>query len=279
MFEFQPVHTAHLFPGLHILLIDLLSSLSPADWKKNTLAPKWTVKDIAAHLLDTNMRAISTQRDAYLEKPSVEMDSYRDLVSFLNQLNADWVQAFKRVSPLLLIELLQITGKEFNEAMALLPPNEPAVFGVAWAGQEQSPNWFHIAREYSEKWHHQQQIRAAVGLESPLYVKELYQPFLQASMYALPFQYKNVEAEEGQCLKITVEGDGGGDWFLKKENNSWHLAAEANEDISCEIIVEEAWAWRIFMNATSPEEARLHVIIAGKKELALPFFEVRAVMV
>ncbi|MEJ7682555.1 MAG: hypothetical protein WKG06_32810 [Segetibacter sp.] len=28
-----------------------------------------------------------------------------------------------------------------------------------WAGEKKSKNWFHIAREYTEKWHHQMSSR------------------------------------------------------------------------------------------------------------------------
>ena len=48
-----PIFTAHLFPKLEAMLIELLRSLAPQDWEKQTLAPKWKVKDVAAHLLDT----------------------------------------------------------------------------------------------------------------------------------------------------------------------------------------------------------------------------------
>ena len=51
-----PLLTAHLFPALDARLIDLLRSLSPDDWERQTIAPKWTVKDVAAHLLDTQLR-------------------------------------------------------------------------------------------------------------------------------------------------------------------------------------------------------------------------------
>ena len=44
--------TQHLFKPLDSKLIELLRSLSPEDWNRPTLAPLWTVKDIAAHLLD-----------------------------------------------------------------------------------------------------------------------------------------------------------------------------------------------------------------------------------
>src|SRR5579862_4569736 len=42
----KPIFTAHLFPALEARLIELLRSLSADDWEKQTLAPKWKVKDI-----------------------------------------------------------------------------------------------------------------------------------------------------------------------------------------------------------------------------------------
>ena len=33
------------------MLIQLLEELSPEDWDKQTIAPKWKVKDVAVHLL------------------------------------------------------------------------------------------------------------------------------------------------------------------------------------------------------------------------------------
>ncbi len=54
-----PIPTLHLFPVLDKLLIDLLFSLSPEEWNKPTVARLWTVKDIAAHLLDGSVRCIA----------------------------------------------------------------------------------------------------------------------------------------------------------------------------------------------------------------------------
>jgi hypothetical protein len=34
---------------------------------------------------------------------------------------------------------------------------------VSWAGPEAAPVWFGVAREYTERRHHQQQIRDATG--------------------------------------------------------------------------------------------------------------------
>ncbi|MDB4923844.1 maleylpyruvate isomerase N-terminal domain-containing protein [Mucilaginibacter sp.] len=94
----MPIQTLNLFPVLNNLLIELLTSLEPGDWNKPTIAPLWTVKDIAAHLLDTNMRAIVSANN-YSGKSPENIKSYTDLVGYLNELNAVWVKAMDRVSP------------------------------------------------------------------------------------------------------------------------------------------------------------------------------------
>ena len=47
-----PIQVLPLFPVLDDKLSELLRSLSSEDWQQPTLARKWTVKDVAAHLLD-----------------------------------------------------------------------------------------------------------------------------------------------------------------------------------------------------------------------------------
>ena len=91
------IETLPLFPILDQKLIELLRSLSKEDWNKPTLAKLWTVKDIASHLLDGNFRAISLMRDGYNGMSPRVVNSYQDVVSFLNNLNADWVKATKRL--------------------------------------------------------------------------------------------------------------------------------------------------------------------------------------
>ncbi|WP_204348725.1 maleylpyruvate isomerase N-terminal domain-containing protein, partial [Serratia marcescens] len=73
-------------------------SLSPAEWNRNTIAKKWTIKDIAAHMLDTNMRTISYMRDQYTYAANTDIQNHQQLVNYINDLNASWVLAFKRVS-------------------------------------------------------------------------------------------------------------------------------------------------------------------------------------
>src|ERR1700712_961144 len=135
------IRTSHLFPILDQKLIELLKSLKEEDWVKPTLAKLWTVKDIAAHLLDTNIRTLAT-RDNYFTKPGYEIHSYQDLIAYLNHLNAVWVTAAKRISPKVLIDFLEITGKQHAASMAALDLTAIASVSVAWAGEQTSKMWF-----------------------------------------------------------------------------------------------------------------------------------------
>lgn len=80
-----------------------------------TLAGSWTIKDLASHLLDGNYRSLSMMRDGYFGENAGELKSYRDLVEFLNRLNAEWIQATKRFSPHILIQLLKESGKDYRK--------------------------------------------------------------------------------------------------------------------------------------------------------------------
>ena len=261
----EPIYVTDLFPKLDARLSELLRGLSDEDWRKPTVAPLWTVKDIAAHLLDTNLRRLSMQRDGYFGEKPENIGSYQDLVDFLNRLNADWVKAAKRVSPRILIDLLEITNREVNALLASLDPQGPAIYSVAWAGEEASENWFDIAREYTEKWHHQQQIRLAVGKPGIL-ERELYHPVLDAFLRALPHTYRDVDAPQGTLLRFDVTGEAGGSWFLSRQDGSWRLAREAEGTAHSEVTIPQEIAWRLFTKGIAREMARREMRVTGEPQ-------------
>lgn len=81
------IETIHLFPILDAKLMELLHSLAADEWDMQTVAKRWKVKDVAAHLLDGNLRGLSVSRDNYFGEKPENIHSYQDLVDFLNQLN------------------------------------------------------------------------------------------------------------------------------------------------------------------------------------------------
>lgn len=271
-----PIQTLDLFPKLDVKLIELLKSLSAEDWEKQTIAPLWTVKDIAVHLLDGNIRALSMLRDGYFGEKPENINSYSDLLAYLNRLNADWVKAMRRVSPKVLIELLQSTGKEYFSFLQSLDPFANATFSVAWAGENVSENWFHIAREYTEKWHHQQQIRLAVGKHSELYNHELYLPYLETSMRALPHNYKDIEGRKDEVIQFEIINYGV--WYLCFNGEKWVLANDCKIEPICKVFIKSEIAWRIFTKGIMKQEAERQSDVFGKRELATKIFEMLAVM-
>jgi len=94
-----PIYTAHLFAPLHDELVELLEGFAPSDWMRPTLAGAWRVRDVVAHLVEGDLRRLSVGRDGHRIDPGRTIDGYGDLVSFLNQLNAQWVDAAQRFSP------------------------------------------------------------------------------------------------------------------------------------------------------------------------------------
>lgn len=270
-----PILITHRIPELDQKLIELLETLSPADLKKQTIAPKWKVEDVILHLLDGNIRILSIQRDGYFGVPPENIKSYDDLLAYLNQLNADWIKAAKRMSPKLVMDLLKKTNREVAEFLKTVDPFAPALFSVAWAGEEQSANWFHWAREYTERWHHQQQIRLAVGKEKELYSKEFYWPHLETSMRALPYHYRNFPGKKAEVLSFEITGEAGGTWYLYHDGEKWIQAEDINATENI-ITIEADIAWRLFTKGIQPEAAGIRV--QGNKEAGAHLLSMLAVM-
>jgi uncharacterized protein (TIGR03083 family) len=271
------IQTTHLFPILDEKLIELLESLSPEEWNQPTLARLWTVKDVAAHLLDGNVRGLSLARDKHVLTPDREIGSYQDLVRYLNELNADWIRAARRISPQLLNWLLQTTGREYAQYLATLNPHEDAIFSVAWAGEQISPNWFHVAREYTEKWHHQQQIREAVGKEG-IMTRELFLPFMDTFMRGLPHTYRHTSAPHGTTVRVVVDTQIGGNWCVVRAEDRWQLAAIPPGDVHASVVLPPDTAWKLFTKGIPLEKALGQVRIAGDDTLARVALSLVAVM-
>lgn len=271
----DPILIIDRIPLLDVKLIALLETLSPEDWKKQTIAPKWKVEDVILHLLDGNIRILSIQRDGYLGVPPQNINSYQDLLNYLNQLNAEWITAAKRMSSRLVLDLFKQTNEEVAQYLKTVDPFAPALFSVAWAGEETSANWFHWAREYTEKWHHQQQIRLAVGKEKEMYTRELYYPHLDTSMRALPHHYRNFPGSKGEVLSFEITGEAGGIWHLYHDGKQW-LQVEDISPTENRITIEGEIAWRLFTKGIRREEIRIKV--QGNKKAGEHLLSMLAVM-
>jgi len=263
----KPILTAHLFPKLDGMLIELLRSLAPEDWEKQTVSPKWKVKDVAAHLLDTPLRGISIGRDSYVAE-SPRIDSPADLAAFINRLNEEGVSLYRRLSPAVLISLMEVATNLLAEYHAARDPHAQAPLGVSWAGEVKSANWFDTAREFTERWHHQQQIRLAVDKPGTM-TRELYYPVLDCFLRALPFTYCAVSAKPGTYVQINVSGECGGSWYLYRAEETWQLVDEPFGQKASETTIPQEIAWRIFTKGIDRESALSQVKVAGDRAVGL----------
>jgi uncharacterized protein (TIGR03083 family) len=274
----KPIFTAHLFPLVDAQLIELLRSLEPSEWDLPTIAPSWRVRDVAAHLLDTPLRRLSMGRDGYFTTPRRSIRSHDELVAFINELNRQGVEMYGRLSPSVLISMMAVACTELAHYLQSLDPMSDAKIGVSWAGETKSANWFDIAREYTERWHHQQQIRLATNRPG-IMTRELYHPVLDCFLRALPYTYRNRDAAAGTHVRVNVSGECGGSWFLYRGGqNEWRLVEEPEGPQTAEATVPQEIAWRLFTKGISRDAAASHITVSGDIELAAHVVQMIAIV-
>jgi hypothetical protein len=272
-----PLYTADLFPGITAELIALLRGLDAADWVRPTIAGSWRVRDVVAHLLDGDLRKLAAGRDAH-PLAARPVSSFADIVELINQLNAGGVRYGERLSPRLMTDLLEVTGRWVSEFVAKLPPHEQAHFGVAWANEDRSENWMDTGREYTERWHHQMQIRDAVGAAG-LFQRTWFAPILDLSVRAFPRAYKDVTAAAGTAVVFEVDAGGAHAWSVIRDESAWRVMRGHAPDAAATVRVDADTAWKLLYNALPPDAARVRVAIAGDSSIAEPMLRARSVMV
>ena len=204
--------TAPLFTPLRVALTTLLRGLQPADWNASTVAGAWRVRDIVAHLLDGELRTLAAHRDGHPLAADGTVQGYADVIALVQGLNAEGVAAGRHWSPRILVDLLEMSGAWMAAFIATLDPDAPALFAVAWAGEAVSTNRFDTAREYTERWHHQMQIRLAIGdrgQHRTLLAERYAAPLLETAVRVLPHAYRELAAADGTTIAIVVDSRAG----------------------------------------------------------------------
>ena len=269
----EPVLTLHLFPEERAALLHLLDSLSEPRWDVPTVCPGWSVKDIAAHLLADDLGRLSRGRDHYSPGGFAwtgQTDFAAELLVYINEVNERWVAAARRLSPRLLIDLLRWFGEEtqrYFESLDMFGSGEP----VTWAGPEPAPVWLDIAREYTERWLHQAQVRDAVS--RPLLTEpRLFLPVLDTFVRALPHTFRDVDAPQGTHLLLLITRIGETrasplQWSLVREPARWSMFDSAPLAPSATVTMDADTAWRLFTKGISRAEAAARVTIAGDAHL------------
>ena len=275
MREAEPVLVVDLFPLERYELLNLLAQLREEEWQKPTICAGWSVKDIVLHLLGDDVARLSRMRDAFdysaLVNDHPPINTLSDLVAYINEMNELWVQATRRMSNRLVCTFLSLTGEETYQLFSSL---DLYAIGesVSWAGPDPAPVWLDIAREYTERWVHQQHIRDAVGRPG-LKDRLFFAPVLETFVRALPHTFREVHASDGTLIHLLISGEAGGEWYLQREEETWILGKSATTGAEATVILDQESAWRLFTKGMSKDEAFQHATFKGNEMLARKVFD------
>lgn len=250
-------------------LTALLDGLSQEQWLAPTAAGAWTVKDIALHLLDDDLRWLSHQRDA---DPSglVDMSDRERFVDLLAAGNQRWVDGARPLSRRLVSDLLAYTGRQVDEHLATSDLRGQG--HVSWAADGPVPFWFQVAQEFTERWVHQQQIRGALDQVAD-HEAEL-PDVLRTFVWAFPHQYR---AQAPAGTRVGLELAGAGVWTLTADGTGrWDLGAGADGRPAAVLRLSETAAWRLLTGASVPAGG---VSAGGPTALVQPLLRVRGIIV
>lgn len=267
-----PLDVRPLLAPLREALVDVMTDRDDAAWQVAT-TPGWTVADTVAHLLGDDLGRLARTRDGHAG-PGPDGDEAFE--QYIDRMNREWVVAARRLSPRLLVELLAHTGKQVRALWAGHDLDEPAE-AVSWAGADPAPLWLDIARDYTEYWVHQAQVREA--LDEPLLTEPRFlEPVVSTFLRALPHTLRDLVPAEGETtLTIEVTDLTPGDWHLRADPNGWRfVAAVGHADTT--VTWSADTVWRLGCRMIDPPTARARAHVDGDVDVAAAVCQLLAVI-
>jgi hypothetical protein len=139
---------------------------------------------------------------------------------------------------------------------------------MSWAAPDiPSLAWLDIARDFTEFWVHQQQIRDAVGrpgAQQP----ELLHPVLDTFLRALPHALREQARPDGTLVRFTVTGTAGGQWCTVRESGRWQMAStDIVTEETAQVRMGQDDVWRLASRGITPADARRRAVAEGDPAL------------
>jgi hypothetical protein len=143
---------------------------------------------------------------------------------------------------------------------------------VSWAGPDPAPVWLDIARGYTERWMHQQQIRDAVN-KPGLRERRFFHPVLDIFVRAQPHTYRDIPVINVIALKFVVFGGAGDEWYQVGEANRWSLYNDVSFQPVAVVTMDEETCWQLLSKGLNKKEARQRTTIEGDQKLGEKLLE------
>jgi uncharacterized protein (TIGR03083 family) len=240
-----PVDLRDRFGPAREAFVALLRSLTPGDWSRPTVCPGWDVTAVVAHVVGDDLARLARGRDGAPARRPARGES---LPTFLDRINGEWVALTHHYGPRVLTDLLAWTGAQVAAYWSGVAPDDECD-GVSWAGVGTSPTmWLDLARDRTEYWVHEQQVREAVGRPDAGPADEVAATtaeVLDVFARGLPFALRAVPAPPGAVATVTAT-DLGRTWAVTRRDDRWWVTGEPADGgpAFAAATAPSSWWWR-----------------------------------
>jgi hypothetical protein len=229
---------------------------------------------LCCHLVGDDLGILARHRDGYRGTPGPEGADEAEFATWLDEVQAEWVRAARRLSPRVVTDLLEWAGPQLADIFRR--QDQRARTGdVSWAGGL-VPAWLDQVRELSEYWIHRQQLLQALARPSDLRA-DLAKPVLDGLRWAYPFRLRSVQARPGDTVMITISGPVSLTWQLVADPAGWAYRSEAGAREVARLALTTEQAWRLLTNNLPPAE-QAAVITSGDSAITAVLRQTRAII-
>ena len=178
----------------------------------------------------------------------------------------------------MLTDLYARASSEAANWFEALPLDAPALFPVSWAGEDTSAGWFDLGREFTEVWHHQAQIRLAVGADrSPIPGSS--PPCSTSRCAACRTPSVTSRRNPGDTVAIDIGGASGGGWTLSREVARWTLWRGEPAAPTARVRLSDETARQLLFNGLKDGAGRAAIHVEGRAALGQAFLRALSVVV
>jgi len=272
----EPPHDyAALFAVERDRLNDLLAGLREPDWQRPSPCPGWSILGLCGHLLGDDFGLLARHRDGHYGTIPPEGATEGEFVAWLDEMQAEWVSASRRLSPRLITDLLRWTGPQVADTFRREDPRA-CTASVSWAGSSPVPAWLDQARELSEYWIHRQQLLQGLGRPSDLRA-DLAEPVLDGLRWAYPYRLAQAPSRPGDTVTLAITGQVTMTWHLVATGTGWRFEGQPGTRQAASLAMSTEDAWRLLTN-NLPAGRRAELAASGDGAVTGILLRTRAII-